>query len=105
MALCNYNSAAEALSPILKRLGEQDEDRPRVLFAMLQTWGEAEFFAAIPKPLHARMKYYLEKAGWERPPSIAPVKTDFDKAIDFFRKGAWTRLTKEQRMAVLEAYA
>ena len=100
----NHVSARAALAPIFARWQEADEDRPKILRAVLDIWGEA-FWESVPKNMHARVKHYLEKTGWQRPTSTAPAKTDFDKAIHFFRKGAWTKLSDDEKRIISERYS
>lgn len=103
--MLNFNSAEEAVRPLLKRMGEQGEDWPKVWRATLDNLGEKEFWRVVPPAVRPRVMHYLEKTGWQRPSPARPAKSDFDKAIDFFRTGAWSRLSDAEKAIISERYA
>jgi hypothetical protein len=103
--ILQHNSAEEALRPIFARWNEQDIDRPKVFRAVLDAYGEDAFWRAVPPKSKARVMFHLEKTGWHRPGAMKPVVTDMDKAISFFQKGAWSRLTDEQKALIAKVYA
>ena len=102
--ILQHNSAEEALRPIFDRWQEQDTDRPLVLRAQLDNWGEEAFWKVVPPSLKARVMAQLEKTGWQRP-ALKPLPTDLERAIAWFKSPAWRRLPIDQKAFVIKEFA